>query len=149
MGNLTARSPGRILLMTSLMAVLHVSHLVGLASTEMSTPAALRGHATGEMRSVSPQPTVPPVLLPPAGSPPKLWGPRGQFLAVVNTRRCRLSRARLQGVNVSKPTHSRCKCHIALVASKTIGSSSLYIFRNAHGLIDVHKHAHTFHFLPV
>ena len=149
MGNLTARNPGPILLMTSLMAVPHVSHLVGLASTQMSTPTALRGHATGEIRSMSPQPMVPPVVLPPAGSPPKLRGPRGQFLAVVNTRRRQLSCARLQGVNVSKPTHSRCKCHIALVGSKTIGSSLLCIFRNAHGLIDVHKHAHTIHFLPL
>ena len=67
------------------MAVPHLSHLVGLASPQMSTPTALGGHAAGEMRLVFPQPTVPPVLLPPAGSPPKLWGPRGQLLAVVNT----------------------------------------------------------------
>ena len=31
-----------------------------------------------ETRLVSPLPTGPPVLLPPAGSPPK-WGPRSQF----------------------------------------------------------------------
>ena len=42
-GNLTARSPGRILSMPSLMAVPHLSHLVGLASPQMSTPTALRG----------------------------------------------------------------------------------------------------------
>ena len=44
----------------------------------MSTPTALRGHATGEMRLVSPLPTGPPVLLPLAGSLPE-WGPRSQL----------------------------------------------------------------------
>ena len=48
-------------------------------------PTAQRGHTGGEIRSVSPQPMVPPVLLPPAGSSPNLWGPHRQFLAVVNT----------------------------------------------------------------
>ena len=53
----------------------HLSHLVGLASLQLSTPIALRGamQLAGEPRAVSPQPTVPPVL-PPAGSPQRLCG---------------------------------------------------------------------------
>ena len=39
-------------------------------------------HATGVIRLVSPQPTVPLVLLPPAGSPHS-WDPLSQVLAVV------------------------------------------------------------------
>ena len=38
-------------------------------------PNALRGHADVKIRLVSLLPTGPPVLLPPAGSPPE-WGPR-------------------------------------------------------------------------
>ena len=41
-------------------------------------PTALRGHADVETGLVSPLPTGPPVLLPPAGSPPE-WGPHSQF----------------------------------------------------------------------
>ena len=37
---------------------------------------------TGVVRLVSPQPTMPPVVLPPAGSP-QSWGQRSQSLAVV------------------------------------------------------------------
>ena len=44
----------------------------------MSTPTA----PTGVIRLVSPQPTVSPVLLPPAGLPHS-WGPLSQVLAVV------------------------------------------------------------------
>ena len=80
-----ARTPGWIVLMPSLMAVPHLSHLVGLASPQMSTPTALRGPCNWGDGAVSLQPTVPPVLLHPAGSPPKLWRPCSQFLAVVNT----------------------------------------------------------------
>ena len=70
------------LLMLSLKALPHLSHFVTCASRQMSTPIALRGHAAWETRLVSLQPPVPPVVLPPTGSPPKIiWEPCGQFLA--------------------------------------------------------------------
>ena len=80
-GNLMARSPGRILSMPSLMAVPHLSHLVGLASPQMSTPTALRGPSSwGDEAGVPAACLVASYWL-----TPKLWGPHSQFLAVVNT----------------------------------------------------------------
>ena len=56
--NLTAKSPGWILLLPSLMAVPHLSHLVGLASHRWVPLLHWGGHAAGETRLVSPQPMV-------------------------------------------------------------------------------------------
>ena len=86
-----AKSPGRILLMPSLMAIPHISHLMGLASPQMSTPTALRGPCSWGDEAGIPQPMVPPALLPPAGSLPNLWGPHSQFPAVVSTSKYNVS----------------------------------------------------------
>ena len=72
--------------MPSLKAVPQPYYLMGLANPEISTPTSLRGHATEEMRLVSPLPTEPQVLLPLASSPTD-WGPQ-PILAVVIQVQC-------------------------------------------------------------
>ena len=60
-----------------------------------------------------PQPSVPAVLLPPAGSPPILCGPHSVFLAVVNTstrtsvcvRVCALSHEAIDKLKHCPPVH--------------------------------------------
>ena len=60
------------IMVPSLRAVPHLSHLVGLASPQMSNPSARGGHAVGVSGHVSPLPMGSLVLMPPAGSPPEL-----------------------------------------------------------------------------
>ena len=67
------------ILMPSLMAIHHLSHLMGLASPQMSTTTALRGPCSWGDK----------VGVPAANSATSLvascfWGPCGQFLAVIN-----------------------------------------------------------------
>ena len=60
------------IMVPSLRAVPHLSHLVGLASPQMSNLSARGGHAVGVLGHVSPLPMGSLVLMPRAGSPPEL-----------------------------------------------------------------------------
>ena len=51
-------------------AVPHLSHLVGLASPQMSNLSVQGGHVVGVLGQVSSLPMGSLVLMPPAGSPP-------------------------------------------------------------------------------
>ena len=58
------------IMVPSLRAVPHLSHLVGLASPHMSNLSAREGHLLGVSGQVSPLTMGSLVLMPPAGSPP-------------------------------------------------------------------------------
>ena len=69
--------------MPSLMAVPHLSHLVSLASSQMSTPTALRGPCGWGDEVGVPAANGATSLV--ASCWLTLWGPHSQFLAVINT----------------------------------------------------------------
>ena len=56
----------------------HLSHLVGLASPQMSNLSARGGHVVGVLGQVSPLSMGSLVLMPPAGSPRLNWGAHSQ-----------------------------------------------------------------------
>ena len=62
----------------SLRAVPLLSHLVGLASPQMSNLSARGGHVVRVLGQVSPLPMGSLVLMSPTGSPPLNWGPHSQ-----------------------------------------------------------------------
>ena len=60
------------IMVPSLRAVPHLSHLMGLTSPEMSNLSARGGHGVGVVEQVSPLPMGSLVPMPPAGLPPEL-----------------------------------------------------------------------------
>ena len=67
------------------MAVPHLSHLVSLASPQMSTPTALRGPCGWGDKAGVPAANGATSLVASCWLTPKLWGPHSQFLTVINT----------------------------------------------------------------
>ena len=69
-GDCCSLEPWMDVMVPSLRAVPHLSHLVGLASPQMSNLSAGGGHVVGVLGLVSPLSMGSLVLMPPAGSPP-------------------------------------------------------------------------------